>query len=436
MKKIVAMKTTLFLLTLLLAGTMFAQENKTESVNTSFIVFSDPHFYDPSLGIEGKAFEAYLDEDRKLLRESPELLLEALKIIGDSDVEFVVIPGDLTKDGTAASHKYFASRMEQLVTSGVKVFVIPGNHDISNGESNSFQGDSIVLVDNITPQEFEKIYTNLGYSLALYRDEHSLSYVAEPSPGLWLLGLDACLYRGNQPHHHPHTDGQFKDETLIWIDEISNLAKKEDKQIICFMHHGVLEHYKGQEKFYGEYIVNDYKKISRRLAENGIKVVFTGHYHAQDITMKRWDEETFIFDVETGSLVTYPCPVREVKIMDESMHITSHFINKMSSYEGDFTEYSRQFVYDGIAGIGERTMIEMGLRPIDAAKLSGQVGEAFVTHYVGDEPVGDHKLDLKGVKPLGKIIISFRKKLIKGLYEDLPPQDNDLVIDLNTGEVK
>ena len=106
MKKFVFMKTTLFLLTLLLAGTMLAQENKTESVNTSFMVFSDPHFYDPSLGTEGKAFEAYLDEDRKLFRESPELLLEALKIIGDSDVEFVVIPGDLTKDGTAASHKY------------------------------------------------------------------------------------------------------------------------------------------------------------------------------------------------------------------------------------------------------------------------------------------------------------------------------------------
>lgn len=81
-------------------------------------------------------------------------------------------------------------------------------------------------------------------------------------------------------------------------------------------------------------------------------------------------------------------------------------------------------------------MVDMGLRPEDAAKLSGQVGEAFVTHYVGDEPVGDHKLDLKGVKPLGKIIISFRKKLIKGLYEDLYPQDNNIVIDLKTGDVK
>lgn len=424
------------ILMLSICGTLFAQENKTESVNTSFMVFSDPHLYDPSLGTDGKAFDTYLDEDRKLLRESPELLLQALSIIRESDVEFVLIPGDLTKDGSAASHKYFASRMELLEESGVEVFVVPGNHDISNGESNSFQGDSVVLVDNISPQEFVKIYDKFGYNMALYRDEHSLSYVVEPSPGLWLLGLDACLYKGNQPHHHPHTDGQFKDETLIWIDHISNRAKDEGKEIISFMHHGILEHYKGQEKFYGEYIVNDYKKISKQLAKNGIKAVFTGHYHAQDITMKRWDEETFIFDIETGSLVTYPCPVREVKIMNETMHISSHFINEISSYEGDFTEYSRKFVYDGIAGIGERTMVGMGLRPEDASKLSGQVGEAFVTHYVGDEPAGDHKLDLKGVKPLGKIIISFRKKLIKGLYEDLYPQDNNIVIDLKTGKVR
>lgn len=33
-----------------------------------FIVFSDPHYFDPSLGTEGKAFQEYLDNDRKLLK--------------------------------------------------------------------------------------------------------------------------------------------------------------------------------------------------------------------------------------------------------------------------------------------------------------------------------------------------------------------------------
>ena len=152
--------------------------------------------------------------------------------------------------------------------------------------------------------------------------------------------------------------------------------------------------------------------------------------------MQKWKDDTFIFDIETGSLVTYPCPVREITISDDYMSVVSRFIDRIPSYKGDFTEYSRQFVYDGIAGIGERTMIDMGLRPEDAAKLSGQVGAAFVAHYKGDEPEGDHSLDLKGVKLLGRIIISFRKKLIKGLYEDLYPGDNNLTISMKTGDTR
>ena len=35
-----------------------------------FAVFSDPHYYDSSLGTTGSAFEDYLMQDRKLLRES------------------------------------------------------------------------------------------------------------------------------------------------------------------------------------------------------------------------------------------------------------------------------------------------------------------------------------------------------------------------------
>ncbi len=429
------MKTNLVLLALIMATNMFAQENKTDKVNTSFMVFSDPHYYDPSLGTDGKAFEAYLDEDRKLLRESRELLTQAMAMIIKSEVDFVVIPGDLTKDGTLISHKEFAALMGKIEKAGKEVYVVPGNHDISNGESNAYKGDSVVLMENIGPDAFADIYSELGYKQAIHLDEHSLSYVVEPAPGLWLLGLDPCLYRGNQPGHHPHTDGAFKDGTIEWVGKIHSLAVKSNKRVIVFMHHGVLEHYKGQEKFYGEYIVNDYKKISKLLALYNMSVVFTGHYHAQDITMKRWDEETFIFDVETGSLVTYPCPLRKVKISGETMSISSHFINKISSYDGDFMEYSRQFVYDGIAGIGERTMVDMGLRPEDAAKLSGQVGDAFVTHYVGDEPTEEGKLDTKGVKLLGKFIISFRKKLITGLHDDLYPQDNDIVFSLETGEV-
>jgi 3',5'-cyclic AMP phosphodiesterase CpdA len=108
-----------------------------------------------------------------------------------------------------------------------------------------------------------------------------LSYVVEPVEGLWVFGLDACRYKENQPGSHPHTDGRFSDETLEWIEAIALKGAEMNKKMIAFMHHGVLEHYKGQERFYGEYIVDDSKKVSKKFAELGINIVFTGHYHAR-----------------------------------------------------------------------------------------------------------------------------------------------------------
>src|SRR6056297_3759987 len=116
-----------------------------------FMVFSDPHYYDPSLGTEGEAFQQYLDGDRKLLKESRELLIEALLKISNSDAEFVIVPGDLTKDGTRVSHEMFAAMIRELEDKGKQVYVVPGNHDINNGHSFAFQGEKKVPVENVSP---------------------------------------------------------------------------------------------------------------------------------------------------------------------------------------------------------------------------------------------------------------------------------------------
>jgi len=49
------------------------------------------------------------------------------------------------------------------------------------------------------------------------------------------------------------------------------------------------------------------------LADAGIRVVFTGHFHTSDIA-KDWNADMTreIYDVNTGSLISYPCDYREV----------------------------------------------------------------------------------------------------------------------------
>jgi 3',5'-cyclic AMP phosphodiesterase CpdA len=404
---------------------------------TSFIVVSDLHTYDPSLGTEGKAFEEYISADRKLLKESVELLETASGLIKNENANFVLIPGDLTKDGERASHELVAQYLKQLEASGKKIYVIPGNHDINNGWSYSYTGDTEQRVPNISPEEFVKIYGEFGYNEALFRDPNSLSYVAEPQAGLWLLALDSCRYKENVENQEPITGGKFSPQTLQWIEEMLGKAASEKKPVIAMMHHGVVEHYVGQAKNFPEYLVDDFPAISKLFAEYNVRLVFTGHYHAQDITEKSWSEgNKFLFDVETGSLVTYPCPYRVVNIDNsQKCAIRTERIQSIKSHPQGFQDYARAYLEQGITGIATKAIMGYKVDRAEAEKLAKQVAQAFAAHYAGDEklPSEQEAIQQSGLSLPGWVVIQFRKNLVYGLWNDLPPPDNNVTLDLKTG---
>lgn len=404
---------------------------------TSFIVFSDPHTYDTSLGTEGKAFESYLAADRKLLRESIEILDAAVAEIKNEKASFVLVPGDMTKDGELSSHQLVVSYLQQLEASGKKVYVVPGNHDIRNGHSYKYVGDTAERVPNITAAEFADMYGDFGYKEALYRDAASLSYVAEPQSGLWLLALDDCRYAENIENEAPITGGKFSSATMQWIEEMLQKAAAEKKAVIVMVHHGIVEHFVGQEKNFGEYIIDDYPAVSKLLAMYNARLVFTGHYHAQDITLARWPEsDKFVFDIETGSLVTYPSPYRIVTIDGlQEATIRSKHVESIRSHPDDFQEYARAYALSGIEGIATKAIMGYKVNKTEAEKLAGQFAQAFIAHYAGDEnlPTGQEAIQTSGLSIPGWVVVNFRKNLVIGLWHDLPPPDNNVTIDLKTG---
>lgn len=404
----------------------------------SFIVFSDPHIYDSSLGTTGKAFEDYIAADRKLVREGPEILDSAVSSISSSKATFVLCPGDLTKDGELASHILAAQYLAKLKASGKNVYVVPGNHDIKNGHSYKYVGDTKERTPNVSPEEFVKIYNDFGFKDALQRDSNSLSYVVEPVPGLWLLALDANRYKENVEDKEPITDGKFNPQTLTWIEGRLGEAAKANKAVIVLMHHGVVEHYAGQEKNYGEYIVDDFKDVSRLFTAYNVRMVFTGHYHAQDITEAQWTDgaNKFLFDIETGSLVTYPCPYRTVELTgDQQTIIKTETVTSIKSHPQDFPAYAKDYLEKGIAGIATNTLKGYGVGQDEAERLSTQIAKAFVAHYSGDEslPSGQVMIQEQNLSPLGWVVIQMRKDLVYGLWTDVPPPDNNATLDMKTG---
>jgi len=406
---------------------------------TSFITMSDLHVYDTSLGTTGAAFEKYLMNDRKLLRESQEILNMAITAEIELKPGIILIPGDLTKDGEKSGHEIVAKALTRLKDAGKKVYVVPGNHDINNSHALKYEGSLTTPVPSITADEFAQIYADFGFKESLFRDKGSLSYVAEPQPGLWLLGLDSCRYKENLAEGEPITDGKFSPETLQWIEEMLGKAASGGKAVIIMMHHGIMEHYNGQEKNYGEYIVDNYEEIGRMFAAYNARLVFTGHYHAQDITEKQYPTSKFLFDIETGSLVTNPLPYRIINIgADQQMTVRTERITSTSSHPQDLPEFARNYVLEGIASIATRTIMKYGVSKEESAMLAKQVAEAFAAHYAGDENLkpGTEPIQQWGLSLPGWFVIQFRKDLVYGLWQDLPPADNAVTINLKTGSWK
>lgn len=96
-------------------------------------------------------------------------------------------------------------------------------------------------------------------------------------------------------------------------------AKAKGNTVIGMLHHGLVEHFDMEEEFLGDYLVNDYQSISAAFADAGIHYVFTGHMHANDIATMTTEAGNQLYDIETGSAVTYPCPMRFVTFTSKNV---------------------------------------------------------------------------------------------------------------------
>ncbi|NQU63007.1 MAG: metallophosphoesterase [SAR324 cluster bacterium] len=411
---------------------------KTQTIypEAKFIVFSDPHYFDPALGTSGKAFQAVLDTDWKMLAESSELMEAMIKKIENQEADFVIISGDLTKDGEKRNHQAVAENLAKVVKLGKAVFVIPGDHDVLNGMSNAFEGDQTRTVENVTPDEFAEIYEDYGYAASLARDSDTLSYLAEPVPGLYLLALDGSRWKSNEPGNRSISGAVFSEQTLQWIEKSLIRAKREKKSVIVAIHHGVLEHYPANNEYFAQYLVEDHVNFAELLASYGVKLVFSGHFHAQDITRKRFEKSRkVIYDIETGSLVTSPCPYRIVELtFDQKAVIQSRFIDAIPSHPTDFVSYRDQNLYAGTIKLADAKLKKYMVSEKDRQLLNPQVAKAYATHLRGDEIRPETALEKDGLGLWARIILGIQGDLIEGWYIDLPSADNHITVDLSDGE--
>lgn len=349
---------------------------KPQDMNLRIAVMSDLHYLSPDMIADTEDFEHALNSDRKLLKESSAILNEMFERVRADKPDILLVSGDLTKDGEQECHAALAKQLQQLQQDipGLKIYVINGNHDIRNYNAKNFNtaDGKAVLATRTEPEDFKRIY-DFVYSdptvIATFTPAEGnkaggLSYVARPVEGLTVIAMDTCRYSsdntsiGDDEHE---TSGAISADLEKWVIEQTAAAKARGDLVIGLEHHGLVPHFDVEPTILPMYLVNDYERIAQEYADAGMSAVFTGHMHAVDIAAMTTAAGNTFYDIETGSALTYPCPIRFVDLrrstvggetntymsMSTKTHIGPiHYTDPATGTAyviDDLTEYAREF---------------------------------------------------------------------------------------------
>ena len=147
------------------------------------------------------------------------------------------------------------------------------------------------------------------------------------------------------------TNGELSSTTIEWVCDKAQKACGEGKRVIAMMHHPLIPHVTNAEKLVSTYVVNDHDYIRQALIEAGIKVIFTGHFHTSDIAKDFNDGLTKeIYDVNTGSLISYPCDYREVTVSSDltELSLTTAHITSLPNDDIFSSDYAKERLHSAI----------------------------------------------------------------------------------------
>lgn len=243
------------------------------------------------------------------------------------DIDFLLLPGDLTQDGEPENHQWLA---DYLKTLPFPVYVIPGNHDFP-----TLSGYNPGKYPAITYQQFPNYYRHCGY-----HQTEQLYYTCQLHPGVQLIGLNSNIFndQGEQM-------GCLDESQLQWLETI--LPTLENQMVIVMIHHNVIEHFPGQAQnpLSSRYILDNAERLKQLLHDYGVRLILTGHLHIQDIV-----KEGNLYEITTGSLVSYPHPYRIIDVEGSAPHnveltIQSHWVKTIPGWD-DLLHFSREWMGD------------------------------------------------------------------------------------------
>jgi 3',5'-cyclic AMP phosphodiesterase CpdA len=402
-----------------------------------FMVASDLHHLSPELWNDGPAFRQLMSSnDGKLTARSAEVLTALEAAARREEPAFLVVTGDLTFNGARRSHEEVAASFARIEEAGIPVYAVPGNHDINNPWASRFHGQRSETVPAVDPAEFREIYAGFGYREAVSEDPESLAYAIRRPSGLRLLLLDSNQYSRNADLGYPDSAGSIGPVREQWLRSRLE-TRRADTPTLLFFHHNLLAHERNPGPVVPKWI-DTWPRYARLFWDNAAPTVFTGHSHLQDIAGLRGEQGEWIYDVATGSFSTFPHSYRIVDIGDDRrMRIYGRraVATDFPDGAGNILRYSRDsYIEHFMRNFGRNLAETSSLGFQRAADVGAYAALISLQHDAGEElGMSIAELAPQAYELWAEYAPQETVERLSDFGSDMPPYDNDIVIDLRRG---
>lgn len=299
----------------------------TQDKKTSFWVISDTHLIADSLHDHGQAFSQMQKTSQgKDLYYQETALSAFVRMAQKKKPAAIIVTGDVTFNGERVSAEKFAEIFKPLKET--QLLVLPGNHDIYDGWAREFRGKKQYYAGQISPRMWRNIFKT-SYKNAVSVDDKSLAYSVQLNPDYLLILADSNDYGKEEATTAPATAGFLGKEQRRWIKAQLQYASENNLQVIFCMHHNLYAHNPAVNK---GYVVDDYRELRKLLAQYNVKLVFSGHIHAQNIMLPQ--DPCPATEIVTSSFCSNDQGYGLVKVSPKEVSYTCHHF-KMKDYLTD-----------------------------------------------------------------------------------------------------
>ena len=387
MKKLVS-----FCLTLLLLCTVLPRTARAEEGNI-LLTATDPHFIAPGLTDHGAYFTALTENsDGKLMRCSEEIIDAFLAEAIAQKPEALLLTGDLTFNGALLSHTALAAKLHAAEEQGLRIYVLPGNHDLDNPSAASFSGESFTRVASATAEDFRRIYADFGFDEALSIDTDSLSYVAALNEDTRLLMLD---------FNTRHDPCGISDKTLAWVGAQLKDARDAGMKLLTAGHQNIFQ----LTMFRAGYVIQNAEKLAALFREYGVTLYLSGHLHCQ-----HWKTEDGLTEIATSALAVSPCQYGVLKVTGDTLRYETREtdVSAWAKAQGrtekdllDFQTYAADFFDSRNRQNTAETLSLFAFTPEEVERMTEYIVKLNRAYFAGD------MRDAASFDPDGEIAVLF-----------------------------